>query len=183
MSMTKTEKHDDAKLYKEPFSISQLIMGLLFGTYFLTVQTIELSLSTYVLQENKFDLYRDYLIFKGQAPIWKWWQLVSSIIIPLSIITAVRNIFQIFTKKSTTRRNIIDIVTALQLFGILYTVFTSVLPLEKKLIQTVSKHNIHKLNFLHWIIFLSNILGWFIPIFRYQDWKNDERLHPKKKIE
>ncbi|CAF4811421.1 unnamed protein product, partial [Rotaria sp. Silwood2] len=134
-------------------------MGLLFGTYFLTVQTIELSLSTYVLQENKLDLYRDYLIFKGQAPIWKWWQLVSNIIIPLSIITTVRDLFQIFTRKSTTRRNLIDIVTALQLLGVLYTVFINVLPLENKLIQTASKHNISKLNSFYWIVFLLNILG------------------------
>ncbi len=61
MSTTKIENDDNIKFYKQPLSASQLIISLLFGTYFLTVQTIELSLSIYVLQENKFEIYREYL--------------------------------------------------------------------------------------------------------------------------
>jgi hypothetical protein len=183
MLNTKFENDDNIKLYKQPFSISALIMGLLFGTYFLTVQTIELSLSIYVLQENKLEVYSEYLLFKRQAPIWKWWQLFSIIIVLLSIIIAIRDLFQIFTKKATFKRNLLDIVTALQLFIVLYTVITRVLPLENKLIQTTSNDIIRELNFLQWIVFLLNILGWFIPIFRYHDWKNDGSTHLKKKIQ
>jgi hypothetical protein len=72
MSTTKFENVDYIKLSKQPFSIPQLIITLLFSTYFLTIQTIELSLSIYVLQENKIEIYREYLLFKRQAPIWKW---------------------------------------------------------------------------------------------------------------
>jgi len=183
MSTTKIENADDIKLYKQPFSASQLIMGLLFSTYFLTVQTIELSLSIYVLQENKYEIYSEYLLFKRQAPIWKWWQLFSTIIVLLSIITVARDLFETFTRKATFKRNLLDIVTALQLSVALYTAITRVLPLENKLIQATSKDNIRELNSFQWILFLLNILGWFIPIFRYQDWKNNESTHLKKKIQ
>jgi hypothetical protein len=183
MPATKSENDDDIKLSKQPFSVSQLIMALLFSTYFLTVQTIELSLSMYVLQENKLEIYRDYLIFKSQAPIRKWWQLFLTILIPLSIIGAVTDLFQIFTKKATIKRNLLDTVAALQLFTVLFIIFTRVLPLENKLIQTNSKDNIVELNFFYFILFLLNILGWFLPIFRYQTGQNDQQIHPKKKTQ
>jgi hypothetical protein len=179
----KFENDDNIKLYKQPFSISALIIGLLFGTYFLTVQTIELSLSIYVLKENKLEIYSEYLLFKREASIWKWWQLFSTIIVLPSIINVVRDLFQIFTKKATFKRNLLDIVTALQLFGVLYTVITRISPLENKLIQTTSKDIIRELNSFQWIVFLLNILGWFLPIVRYQDWKNDGNTHLKKKIQ
>jgi cytochrome bd-type quinol oxidase subunit 2 len=184
MPTTKSDNDvDSVKLYKQPFSISQLIMTVLFRTYFLTVLTIELSLSIYVIQENKPEIYHEYLVFKRQAPIWKWWQVFSAIIIPLSIITAVRDLLQTFTKKATNKRNLLDIVTALQLFAVLYTVFTRVLPLENKLIQATSKDNTVELKFFQCIVFILNILGCFITVFRYRDWKNDKRIHPKEKTQ
>jgi hypothetical protein len=183
MRSTKKENDDDIKLLKSPFSISQLMIGLLFSTYFLTIQTIELSLSIYVLQENKFEIYREYLIFKNAAPIWKWWHLFSLVTIPLSIFGAVRDLFQIFTKKATIKRHLIDIIRALQLFTVLSIVFRRILPIENKLIEISSKEYLYELNFFQWIVFLLNICGWFIPIFRYQDWKNDQRIHPRKKTQ
>jgi hypothetical protein len=183
MSTAKSENNVDIKLYKKPFSISQLIIALVLGTYFLTVETIELSLSIYATQENKPEIYREYLLFKSQAPIWKWWQELTTLIIPLSVFAVISDLFQTLTKKATTKRNLIDIVAALQLFGVLFTVFTRVLPLETQLIKTASYDNASQLNFVHWIVFMLNIVGWFIPLFRYQDWKNDENVHPKKKIE
>lgn len=183
MSSTKNEKNDDNKLYKKPFSTSQLILGLLFGTYFLTVQTIELSLSTYVLQKDKNKFYNEYLMFKSQAPIWKWWQLFSTLIVLLSIIDTFRDLFQTLTRKATNKRHLLDILKAFQLVAALYISITRVLPLEKKLIETNSIDNLYELNFLQWILFLLNILGWSLPLFRYQEWINDERIHSKKKIQ
>lgn len=184
MSTTKSENNDDnIKLYKKQFSTSQLILGLLFGTYFLTVQTIELSLSIYVLRENKFKVYGDYLLFKSQAPIWKWWQIFSTIIVLLSIIDTVRDLFQTLTKKATFKRNALDIIKALQLFPALYIAITHVLPLESKLVEASSKDDIRQLNFFQWIVFLLNIVGWFLPLLRYQEWKNNEHTDSKKKIE
>jgi hypothetical protein len=183
MSTTKFENVDNIKLSKQPFSIPQLIITLLFSTYFLTIQTIELSLSIYVLQENKIEMYREYLLFKRQAPIWKWWQAFSTIILLLSVIAAVRDLLQTLTRKATFTRNLLDIIKALQLFIVLYIAFTRILPLQNKLIETISMENILELSFLQWIVFLLNILGWFIPIFRYQEWKNDEHIHLKKKTQ
>jgi len=183
MSTTQLENNNNIKLYKQPSSISELIMGLLFGTYFLTVQTIELSLSIYVLRENKLETYSEYLLFKGHAPIWKWWQLFSTIIVLLSIIPTVRDLLQTFTRKATFKRHLLDIVKALQLFTALYIAITRVLPLENKLTQTTSKDNIRDLKFFQWIIFLLNIIGWLIPIFKYHDGKNNEHIHSKKKTQ
>jgi hypothetical protein len=183
LTTIKSSNDDNIKLSKEPFSIPLLIMGLLFSTYFLTIQTIELSLSIYVLQENKFEIYREYLLFKRQAPIWKWWQLFTLITLLFSIIIVVRDLLQILTRKATFKRHLLDIVTALHLFVILYISFKHILPLQNKLIQSISIDNIRELNFYQWIIFLLNIIGWFIPIFRYQDWKNDKNIHPKKKTQ
>jgi hypothetical protein len=130
-----------------------------------------------------FFFLKDDLLFKRRAPIWKWWQLFSTIIVLLSVITALRDLIQTFTKTATFKRNLLDIVRAFQLFTALYTVITSILPLENKLIQATLKDNIYELNSFQWIVFLLNILGWFIPVFKYQDWKNDERIHPKKKTQ
>jgi hypothetical protein len=183
MLTTKSENDDDIKLSKQPVSISQVITALLFSTYCLTVQTIELSLSMYVLQQNKSEIFREYLIFKSQAPIWKWWQLFLTILIPLSIIGVVTDLFQTFTQKATIKRNLLDIVAALLLFTVLFIVFTRVLPLENKLIQTNSKDNMAELNFFLSILFLLNILGWFLPIFQYQTGQNDQQIHPEKKTQ
>jgi hypothetical protein len=183
MSTTKFENVDYIKLSKQPFSIPQLIITLLFSTYFLTIQTIELNLSIYVLQKNKIEIYREYLLFKRQAPIWKWWQSFSTIILLLSLITTVRDLIQTLTRKATFKRNLLDILKALQLFIVLYISFTHILPLHNKLIESISMDNIRQLNSFQWIVFLLNILGWFIPIFRHQEWKNDEHMHPKKKTQ
>jgi uncharacterized membrane protein len=183
MPVKKSENDDDIEARKSPFSASQLVISLLFGTYFLTVQTIELSLSIYVLQQNKLELYKEYLIFKNGASIWKWWHLFSSLTIPLSIFGAFQGLFQIFTKKATKKRNLIDIIAALQLFTVLSIVFTRILPIENQLIETISKEYLYELNSFQWIVFLLNILGWFIPIVRYQDRKNDQQIDSKKKIQ
>ncbi len=74
---TQMENNNNIKLYKQPFSISELITSLLFSTYFLTVQTIELSLSIYVLRENKIDIYSEYLLFKSHASICPGWTIRS----------------------------------------------------------------------------------------------------------
>ena len=183
MSNAKQEKSIDNSLYKKPFSISQLTIALVLSTYFLTVEMIELSLSIYAVQENKPEFYSEYLAFKKAAPIWKSWQLLTTLIIPISFVTVTVDLFQTLTRKATTTRNLIDLVAVLQLYGILYTVVTRVLPLETELIKTASYDTARELNLTHYIVFLLNIVGWFIPIFRYQNWKNDEHFHPKEKKE
>ena len=165
-------------LYRNPFSISQLAIGLVLSTYFLTVEVIELSLSIYAVQENKPETYREYLIFKPDAPIWKQWQLLTLLLIPLSIKTAINDLYQIFTTRATTRRNLIDVVTALQLFGILFTVFKCAQPLETQLVKISSYECASELNFFHWIMLVLNIVGWLIPIFRYHEWKNNPTFYP-----
>lgn len=185
MEVTKSENtNDNIKSCKSPFTISELIISLLFSTYFLTVQIIELSLSIYVLQQNKFELYKEYLIFKNSPHLWKLWHLFSSLTIPLSIFGAIKGLFQIFTKKATKKRNLIDIIAALQLFTVLSIVFTRILPIENKLIEKSSKESLYELNSFQWIVFLLNIFGWFIPIIRYQDRINyQHNIDSKKKIQ
>jgi hypothetical protein len=73
-----------------------------------------------------------------------------------TIITTVRDLLQTLTREATFKRNLLDILTALQLFIALYTVFTRILPLENKLIE---RDNIGELNCFQWIVFLLNIVG------------------------
>ncbi len=46
-----------------------------------------------------------------------------------NIITTVRDLLQTLTRKATFKRNLLDILKALQLFIALHTVFTRILPL------------------------------------------------------
>lgn len=183
MSTANVANVNNVKLLKEPFSISQLIITLLFGTYFLTIQTVELSLTTYSLQENKVEIYRDYLLFKQQAPIWKWWQLFSNMILLLSFITTVRDLFQTLTRTATFTRNLLDILKAFQLFIAFYVSFTHIIPLQRNYIQSVSMDDIYQLNSFQWVVFLLNILGWFLPIFRYKEWINNKKTDQKDKTQ
>jgi hypothetical protein len=182
--MTKTfSNQTDSRIYQKQFSISQLIIGIFLGTYFLSVELVEFSLSNYVEQENKLELYRDYLIFKRQAPLWRWWQLLTTLIVPLSIIDTLRELFRILTEKTTTVNRSLSILTALQLFGILYTIITFILPLESKLLDESSSSLAQDLKFYHGIALLLNILGWLIPLFRYHEWKNYAHICSDKKTE
>jgi hypothetical protein len=181
MSSKKSEKIDDIKLYKSPLSASQLVASLLFSTYFLTVQLIELSLSIYVLKENKSEIYKEYLIFKSESLIWKPWQIFALITIPLGVFGAIKDLIQVFTKKATKKRNLIDILAALQLFSVLFIVFTRILPLEKKLIQLTTKDYLYDLNFFQWIVFILNVCGWFTPILKYEESKNHSHIKLDKK--
>ncbi|CAF1525784.1 unnamed protein product, partial [Rotaria sordida] len=148
MSTVKRINDVDVNQYKNPFSTSQLIIGLFIGTYFLTVELIDFS----------------------QAPIWKWWQLCTMIILPLSMIDALRDLIHMFTKKATIRRNVIDILKAIQFFGIVYTMFVCIMPLESHLAEKPSKHLARDLNFYHSFAFGFNILGWLLTLLRYYDW-------------
>lgn len=183
MSSTQKKNNVDIKLPKVPFSIFELIIALLLNTYFVTVGMIEFSLSTYVLQENKADLYHDYAHFKHQAHIWKWWQHITIMFVPLSIFSAIRNLIHIFTRTATMTRNLIDIVTILHLVAILYTIIQCARPLETKWMKEPSNDVLQELNFFHLIVLILNIIGWFIPIFRYHDWKNDRMSHSSKKYD
>ncbi|CAF3378878.1 unnamed protein product [Rotaria socialis] len=183
MSSTKRENQSDIESYKTPFSVSQLIISLLLGTYFLTVEIIELSLSTYAWKQNKLEVYQQYLIFKSEAPIWKYWQLFTTLIVPLTIFATTKDLFQILTKKATTQRHLLDIIAAFQLYGILYTIIARIMPLESRLIEETSKDIAHDLNMIHWIAFMLNILGWCIPIFRYRESKYAKYFHLEKKKE
>ena len=183
MSTAKVENVNGVKLSKQPFSVPQLVITLLFSTYFLTIQTVELSLTTYILQKNKVEIYRDYLLFKDQAPIWKWWQSFSTVILLLSIITTIRDLLQTLTRNATFTRNLLDILKAFQLFMALYVSFTHILPVQSKYIQSMSMDYIYQLNSLQWIVFLLNILGWFLPIFRCLEWENEKKTHQKNKTE
>lgn len=173
MSSTVRDNPTDAGSYKKPLAIPELIIGLLLSTYFLTVETIELSLSIYAVQQNNFEVYQQYLIFKNQAPIWKYWQLFTTLILPLTIFATVRDLIQILTKKATTQRHLLDVIAALQLFGILYVIIVRIMPLENQFMKTGSNYIAQDLNTIHWIAFALNIIGWFIPVFRYRESKND----------
>ena len=183
MSTTKSTMNIDTNSYKNPFSISQLIIGLFLSTYFLTVELVEFNLSLYVLQESKPEFYQEYLIFKSQASIWKWWQLCTTFIIPLSIIDVLRGLFHIFTRTATMRRNLLDVLQAVQLFGILYIIFICIIPLESKLVGKPSNFFTQELYFFHQFAFALNILGWLLPLFRYYDWKNDQYIANEKKAQ
>lgn len=181
MSTSKVTTFTPSDLSKKPFSGSQLIIGLFLGTYFLSVELIEFSLSIYVLQENKPELYRDYLVFKRQAAVWKWWQMITTAIVPLSIVDAIRGLIEIFTKKATFKRHFIDVIKAAQLFGILFTIITCIMPLESKLIEEPSRDLMEALNYFHCIAFLLNILGWLNPLLRYRDWQSEVKIDSTKK--
>ena len=183
MSSAKRSNDVDMDQYKNPFSISQLIIGLIISTYFLTVELIEFSLSMYVSQEKKPELYKEYLTFKQEAFVWRWWQLCTMIILPLSVIDASRDLIHMFTRKATTRRNTIDILKAIQTFSTIYTMFYCIMPLESKIAENPSNHLARNLNFYHWFAFALNIVGWSLPLLRYYDWKNDQYIPPTKKTQ
>ncbi|CAF1557093.1 unnamed protein product [Rotaria sp. Silwood1] len=182
MSSKKRDNDDDDVVsYKKPFAVSQLTIAMLFTTYFLTVEIIELSLSTYVLQQNKLEVYQQYLLFKSQAPIWKYWRILTLIILPITIFINIQNLFQILTKKATIQRHLLDVISAFQLFGILYTIIVRLMPLETRFMKSISNDIAQNLNSIHQTAFMLNILGWFIPIFRYRESKNDMYYHLIKK--
>lgn len=160
--------------YKKPFSVSQLVIALFLSTYFLSVAMIEFSLSMFVLKERKVDLYRDYLIFKREALLWKSWQLITSTVVPLSVIDSISSLWQIFTKKATLRRNVLDVLKAFQLFSILYTTIFLLIPLETKMIETSSFTIAENLNYIQRFSFSLNILGLLIPLLRYRDWQTEK---------
>ena len=183
MSSSQHDNHVDIASCKQPFSVSQLIPGLLLGTYFLTVETIELSLSIYTLQQNNLDIYRQYLIFKSQAPIWKHWQLFTVIIMPLTVTMITRDLFQTLTKKASTERHLLDILAACQLFSILYAIIVHVMPLENQFMEKPSKDIARDLNVVHWITFILNILGWIIPVLRSREIGNEKHIKSREKTE
>jgi len=161
------------KPWKASVTASKLTVAIFFSTYFLSVQLIELSLSTYVSQDkNKAEAYRGYLLFKREAPIWKYWQIFGNLMVLLSFVTSIISLIEMFTKQATIKRNFLDIVKAIQVFTALYIAFTQILPLESQFIQTPSKDLAKQLNFFQWIIFTLSIIGFFVPIFQYVDGKN-----------
>lgn len=162
-------------------SVTPLIIGVLFSTYFLTVQTIELSLSTYVLKENQWEFYRSYLRFKSDGHIWNWWHLFSSLTIPLSVITAIADLVRILTTKDTLQHHLMNVIKAAQLFTTLFIVLTRVMPLEKKITELSSKALIVELHFYQQLVFVLNIIGWFIPIILFDQMKNEGQLTDKDK--
>ncbi|UJR24687.1 hypothetical protein I4U23_006060 [Adineta vaga] len=162
--------------------ISPIVIGVLFSTYFLTVQTIEYSLSNYVLNENQVELYRKYLLFKGNSSIWHWWHLLSLLTIPLAVFEACSDLVRIFTKKYPLKRTLMSIIRAIQLFSTLFISFGHTVSLEKKFIETNSKDILVELNYYQSLLFLLNIIAWFIPIIQYkQAQENPEPIHEKKK--
>jgi hypothetical protein len=99
----------------------------------------------------------------------------------LSIIDAIRGLYEIFTKKATLKRNLLDVIKAVQLFGILYTIIACIMPLEIKLIEEPSRDLAEALNHFHRIAFLLNILGWLNPLLRYRDWQSEQKIDSTKK--
>ncbi|CAF0835774.1 unnamed protein product [Adineta ricciae] len=162
-------------------SVSPIALPVLFTTYFLTVQTIEFSLSSYVLNENDPELYRKYLLFKSNAFIWKWWHLFTLLTIPLSIFEAIRDLLRIFTANYPVKRHLMSIVRAMHLFTTLYISFTCALPLETKLSGKSSRNLVAELNYYQLFLFLLNIIGWFIPLIQYKQAQSIKPIPVDKK--
>lgn len=184
MSSTKSTKIENVQSWKSPVTVTQLSTAIFFSTYFLSIQLLELSLSTYVSREkNKVDVYRDYLLFKKQAPIWNWWQSFANIIVLLSLLTAIVSLIEIFTKKATIKRHVLDIIKAIQVFTSLYIAFTYIIPLENQIMQTLSKDSVYQLNLFQWIIFSLSLIGFFVPVFQYLDEKRVDKNSSNKKTQ
>lgn len=161
--------------------ISPIVIPVLFGTYFLTVQTIEYSLSTYVLNENHLDLFKKYLIFKANAPIWKWWHMFTLVTLPPVILKTVTDVLHIFTKKKPIKHHLVCLVQFIQLFSRLYITFTRAVPLEKKLTEISSRENVLELNSYHSMLLVLILIAWFIPIVQYKQMQEVQTIEDEKK--
>ncbi|CAF3838785.1 unnamed protein product, partial [Adineta steineri] len=170
-------------LFNMSQSISPIVMGVLFSTYFLTIQTIEYSLSTYVLNEKQHELYQDYVLFKGNAPIWKWWNLFTLLTIPLTIWATLGDLWKIFTTKAPIKHHLTSIIRAMQFFTLLFITFTRAVPLEAKSAETPSEEILVELNYYQWVLFLLNILGFVITIIQCKQAQYTEPIEAKKKKE
>ncbi|CAF1190557.1 unnamed protein product [Adineta steineri] len=164
-------------------SISPIVIGVLLSTYFLTIQTIEYSLSTYVLNEKQHELYQNYLLFKVNAPIWKWWNLFTLITVPLAIWAALGDLWKIFTTKAPIKQHLTSIIRAMQLFSTLFISFARAVPLEGKLAETPSEEILVELNYYQWFLFLLNILGFVVTIIQCKQAQNAESINARKKKE
>lgn len=179
---TSTPTLSTSHTHKKPFSVSQLIIGLILSTYFLSVALIEFSLSIYVQQQNKPHLFQQYLLFKQDTLLWKSWQLITTAIIPLSLFDAITGLYQIFTHQATQRRNLLDIIKAAHLFAILYITITRLMPLESQIKQsTPSMSLLQQINYFHHFTFALNILGLIIPLLYYHDSKHPSSITSTKK--
>ena len=166
---------------KRPFLVSQLIIGLFLSTYVLSVALIEFSLSLYAVRENKINLIPSYLMFKKAAPLWKWWQIAVTLIVPFSVFDAIRGVVEIFTKNATKMRNFLDFVKACQLAGILYTTIACVMPLESNLIQGHSMALAEDFCFFQFFVFILNFIGWALQLLIYRESQVKEPISVDKK--
>lgn len=187
----------DTTTNKLPFNVKGLIIGLLFSTYFLTAAIIEYSLISYVTNTNaaeaeteteastkaKQSLFIEWLVFKKAAPIWSSIQLFIIILLPFIMLGTAIQAIQSFTKRATIIQHLLDCLQLLQLVGILYLIIGSVMPLEDQLkssiiINTDSTASINivvlldQLKPLYFIALLLNIVGWILPILRYNHWRS-----------
>ncbi|CAF1304262.1 unnamed protein product [Didymodactylos carnosus] len=177
------------KLHKAPFSVIALCITTVLGTYFSSVTLIELSLSSYCQQHQQPELYSQYLNFKRNAPIWKYWQILTLCILPIRAFVITRDVLQCLTRKANGRRHLLDFINFVQFYTLLYTTRMKVLPLETELINSKipSFQTVEQLTLLYSILLVLNITGWLLPFFRYSNWKSDPVFHPSiikiKKIE
>lgn len=172
----------NAAQWKKTFDVPNLIIGLFLSTYILSVSLIEFSLSFYVINENKIELYRDYLLFKNGSGIWKIWQIIVMFVVPISIYDCVLSLIQIFTKHATWKRNVLDILKAIQLCSILSITVIFVMPLEKRIASSITQHLIEELNFYSFFTFFLNILGCILNLLYYRESKTIVSVATDKKI-
>ena len=161
--------------------VSPIVIPVLFATYFLTVQTIEYSLSTYVLNENHLELFQKYLIFKANAPMWKWWQLFTLITLPPVILKTVTDVLQMFTREKPIIHHLVCLLQFIQLFSRLYIHFARAVPLEKKLAEISARENLLELNSYYLILLVLMLIAWFIPIVQYKQMQEMEPIENGKK--
>ncbi|CAF1640498.1 unnamed protein product [Didymodactylos carnosus] len=168
------------KLHKAPFSVTALCIATVLGTYFLFLSLIELSLSSYCQQHKQPELYSQYLNFKKDAPVWKYWQMFTLCILPISVFVITRDALQCLTRKANGRRHLLDLINCVQLYTLLYTIVLKVSPLETELTNAKipSFETVEQLTLLYSIVLVFNIIGWLLPFFRYSNWKSDPIFHP-----
>ncbi|CAF1207561.1 unnamed protein product, partial [Adineta steineri] len=125
----------------------------------------------------------DYVLFKVNAPIWKWWNLFTLLTIPLTIWATLGDLWKIFTTKAPIKHHLTSIIRAMQFFTLLFITFTRAVPLEAKSAETPSEEILVELNYYQWILFLLNILGFVITIIQCKQAQHTEPIEAKKKKE
>ncbi|CAF1610518.1 unnamed protein product [Didymodactylos carnosus] len=168
------------KLHKAPFSVAALCVATVLGTYFSSLSLIELSLSIYCQQHNQPELFSQYLNFKTNAHIWKYWQILTLSIVPISAFIITRDTVQCLTRKANIGRHLLDLINFVQLYTMLYIIIMKLLPLERELIngKIPSFETVERATMLYSISLVLNIIGWLLPFFRYSNWKSDPVFHP-----